>query len=152
MNRIDDPGPGAAKLSRAEMTRWLAETNRADLIRVADEVLSSADIEIVRGPEVGTVATQIREPIAGTRFLLGDVLVSSAEVLLDDTPGWGMRLGADAEAALAQAVCEAELARGGGLAGQLRQLCADIAAVRRMERAAEWERLAPTVVEFEEIP
>lgn len=136
------------------MAGWLAEADPATLIAVADEILDSAEVEveIVRGPEVGTVAAQVREPIAGTRFLLCDVLVSSAEVTIDGTPGWGMRLGADPAAALAQAVCEAELVRGGPRAQRLTELCADAAAVRRMERVAEWERLAPTIVEFEEIP
>ncbi|MDO5681404.1 MAG: phosphonate C-P lyase system protein PhnG [Propionibacteriaceae bacterium] len=148
--RASDMDSGA--MSREELCQWLAAAERAELISLANEVLSTTDVEVVRGPEVGTVATQVREPIAGTRFLLCDALVSSAEVLLDGVPGWSMRLGDDPEAALAQAVCEAELVRDGELAPRLRQLCADIAAVHRMARAAEWEQLAPTVVEFEEIP
>lgn len=122
------------------------------LLEVADRVVANADLEVVRGPEVGTVATQVREPIAATRFLLTDLLVTSCEVRVDGTPGWAMRMGADPAAALAQAVCEAELQRGGDHADRLRVACGDAAETARRERAAEWERLTPTIVEFEEIP
>ncbi|GAB3701981.1 phosphonate C-P lyase system protein PhnG [Mariniluteicoccus flavus] len=138
--------------TREELCEQLSLLEPATLMAVADECLATAPLEVVRGPEVGTVATQVREPVAGTRFLLVDVLVTSAEVTLGGTPGWAMRAGADPATVLAQAVCEAELQRGGERADRLRRACADVASTARMERAAEWERLAPTVVEFEEIP
>ncbi|OYO25069.1 phosphonate metabolism protein PhnG [Enemella dayhoffiae] len=139
-------------MTREELCEQLAVAERGALIEIAEACLAAATLEVVRGPEVGTVATQVREPVAGTRFLLTDVLVTSAEVILDGTPGWAMRMGADPEAALAQAVCEAELQRDGAYAERLRRLCTDVATTTRMERAAEWERLTATVVEFEEIP
>lgn len=139
-----------------ELSELLSLADPQALVEVANQclaeaTLTGATLTVVRGPEVGTVATQVREPIAGTRFLLADVLVSSAEVTLDGTPGWAMRLGADRPAALAQAICAAELARNGRLAEHLQRLCSDIATTRDLDRAAEWERLAPTVVEFEEV-
>ena len=137
--------------SREELSELLSLADPQALVEAANQCITEATLTVVRGPEVGTVATQVREPIAGTRFLLADVLVSSAEVTLDGTPGWAMRLGADRPAALAQAICDAELARDGRLAEHLHRLCSDIATTRDLDRAAEWERLAPTVVEFEEV-
>lgn len=138
--------------SREDLSELLSLADPVRLRDLADRCLAGTELTVVRGPETGTVATQVREPIAGARFLLTDVLVSSAEVTLDGTPGWGMRLGADRPAALAQAVCEAELARDGAYAAELRELCAEVATRRAVDRAAEWQRLTPTIVEFEEIP
>lgn len=139
-------------MTREQLSEQLSLADPDTLVEIAELCLAAAELEVVRGPEVGTVAGQVREPIAGTRFLLADVLVSSAEVRLAGTPGWAMRMGADPEAALAQAICDAELQRGGGYADRLHRLCSDVATTTRMSRAAEWERLAGTVVEFEEIP
>ncbi|WP_425307750.1 phosphonate C-P lyase system protein PhnG [Ammonicoccus fulvus] len=141
--------------TREEFSELLSHADPTRLIDIADRCLADADsaeFTIVRGPEVGTVATQVREPVAGTRFLLTDVLVSSAEISLAGTAGWGMRLGDDRAAVLAQAVCEAELARSGAYAAELRDLCTEVATRQRVDRVTEWERLGPTVVEFEEIP
>ncbi|OYN96258.1 alpha-D-ribose 1-methylphosphonate 5-triphosphate synthase subunit PhnG [Propionibacteriaceae bacterium ES.041] len=138
--------------TREELAEQLSLADPSTLVEIAELCLDAHDLQVVRGPEVGTVATQVREPIAGTRFLLADVLASSAEVRLAGTPGWAMRMGADPEAALAQAICDAELQRDGAYADRLRRLCADVATTTRMERAAEWERLCGTIVEFEEIP
>jgi len=98
------------------------------------------------------VVTQVRDTVAEERFILGDVMVTQAEVERHGAYGWSMRLGSDRMAALAGAILAAEWQAGGPRATEIEALADRTAEQRRAERAAEWERLTPSIVEFEEIP
>ncbi|WP_232666846.1 phosphonate C-P lyase system protein PhnG [Pseudonocardia sp. TRM90224] len=135
-----------------ERAELLALAERAELVELADRSLADgADLRVVVAPEVGCVATQVVEPVARERFLLGDVLACRAEVELDGVRGWSMRLGDDRAAVLAAAVCDAEANAGRPLAGAVAELCRRVAARSAAAEAAEWAALAPTVVAFEEL-
>ncbi|MEV4597053.1 phosphonate C-P lyase system protein PhnG [Amycolatopsis sp. NPDC049253] len=139
-------------LSREERCGLLAEAEPGELRALADACLADgADVRVLLAPEVGCVQTQVREPVAGERFLLGDVLACRAEVELAGHRGWAMRLGDDRAAVLAAAVLDAEVEAGRARASEVDELCREVARrlVEREER--EWAELAPTVVEFEEL-
>ncbi|GAA2181047.1 hypothetical protein GCM10009785_14340 [Brooklawnia cerclae] len=132
----------------------LARTPAKVLAPLADRILASAGpdgLVIVRPPRVGTIVVQVREPLAGDRFILADAVATSCEVHLDQARGWGIRLGEDPRGALAQAVCEAELTRQGDLEAEIAHLLDDRRDELTRARAAEWERLRPTIVQFEEV-
>ena len=136
---------------------WLgSELNQADaaeVIALASVCLDDdPEVSVTRTPTVGVVVTQVREPVAEERFILGDVMVCRAEVARRGAPGWAMRLGGDRLAALATAILAAEHTAGGPRSTDVVELCLRSAERRREERAQEWERLAPSIVEFEEIP
>jgi alpha-D-ribose 1-methylphosphonate 5-triphosphate synthase subunit PhnG len=140
------------QLSREDMTGLLAVARRDELVGIADACLADgAEPRVLRAPEVGCVATQVAEPIAGERFLLGDVLGVQAEVALGGARGWAMRLGDDRAAVLAAAICDAEVQAGRPRAGEVHALCERVATREAAADAAEWASLAPTVVEFEEL-
>ncbi|GAA4283011.1 hypothetical protein GCM10022261_05420 [Brevibacterium daeguense] len=140
--------------SREELTELLSAAEPAQIIALADTVIGSLDedeLHITRPPETGTIVAQVREPLAEQRFILGDLIASTAEVALAEVRGWAMRLGDDRHAALAQAVLDAEVLRAGPAAEEILALADQVADHRHAQRAAEWERLVPTIVEFEEI-
>lgn len=138
--------------TRERRAELLAAAGPDALVELAEACLSDgADLQVVVAPEVGCVATQVSEPVAGERFLLGDVLACRAEVLLDGARGWAMRLGDDRAAVLAAAVCDAEVEAGRPRAGDVESLCDRAADAAAAADAAEWAELAPTVVEFEEL-
>jgi alpha-D-ribose 1-methylphosphonate 5-triphosphate synthase subunit PhnG len=138
--------------SREERAALLAAARSAEVIGLADACLAEgAAPRVLVAPEVGCVATQVAEPVAGERFLLGDVLACRAEVELGGARGWAMRLGDDRAAVLAAAICDAEAAAGRPRAADVDALCDRVAARVAAEEAAEWAQLAPTVVEFEEL-
>jgi alpha-D-ribose 1-methylphosphonate 5-triphosphate synthase subunit PhnG len=140
-------------MSREELCSELSMIEASGLIALADEcVAGESDVMITRPPTVGSVVAQVREPVAEQRFILADVLACSAEVSLRGHLGWGMRMGADRRAALAAAICDAEVVSAGPYATRVIDLCREGRARREAERAAEWTRLAPSIVEFEEIP
>lgn len=138
--------------SREELHELLALTPGDDLVALADTILATGvNLRVTRRPETGSIAVQVREPVARQRFQLADMVVSTAEVELAGERGWAMRSGTDRRAALAQAVCEAELARNGSHAAQIRARLESEATDRSAQRAQEWSALLPTIVEFEEV-
>ena len=140
------------ELSREARTALLAVARPEELVGLADACLADGvPPRVLRAPEVGCVATQVREPVAGERFLLGDVLACRAEVELGGARGWAMRLGDDRAAVLAAAICDAEVEAGRPHVADVHALCERVAVREAAAEAAEWARIAPTVVEFEEL-
>lgn len=145
------PMPGG--MTREEICSELNQADAGEVIALAATCIAGeADVIVTRPPTVGTVVTQVREPVAEQRFILADVLVCRAEVTLRGHRGWAMRMGSDRLATLAAAICAAESEGDGSRAPEVAALCRATRARRDEDRAAEWERLAPTIVEFEEIP
>lgn len=148
---IDHP----VSMPREYLSELLSGASAAPVVELANRCLAGADAEsfrVLRPADVGSVVLQVREPIARQRFILADAVVTSAEISLHGTAGWAMRMGEDREATLAQAVCDAELVRSGPFAAEILDLCRRLERERTEARAEEWDRLQPTIVEFEEIP
>jgi alpha-D-ribose 1-methylphosphonate 5-triphosphate synthase subunit PhnG len=139
-------------LSREQRLSLLAAACPDELIEVADRCLARTDdFSVVVSPQVGCISAQVREPIMKERFLLADVLGCRAEVELNGVRGWAMRLGDDRAAVLAMAVLDAAAAAGPELADGIDELCGRVAERIRLAEAQEWDELAATVVEFEEL-
>ena len=142
-------------MTREQVSGLLARTDPNSIVDLADAIINAledtAKVQITRPPQVGTVQVQIREPLAGERFILADALACNVEVLLDGTPGFAMRLGEDTLAVTAQAICEAEFVAARRYAAAVAALCQRTAERVEADRAAEWDALRPTIVEFEEV-
>lgn len=136
--------------------RISSELNQADAGAVV--ALASAcfaddpAVTVTRAPQTGVVVTQAREPVAEQRFILGDVMVTQAEVERRGSYGWAMRMGGDRAAALSAAILAAEYSAGGPRRAEIEALVDRTERERIAARAAEWERLSSSIVEFEEIP
>jgi len=142
-----------AAFQRAQISSELNQADASAVIALASTCLADdPDITVTRPPVVGIVVTQVREPVAEERFILGDVMVTQAEVTRRGALGWAMRLGSDRMAALGAAVLEAEWVAEGPRSPEIEALVARTIEERDAARAAEWERLTPSIVEFEEIP
>ncbi|HET8994394.1 MAG TPA: phosphonate C-P lyase system protein PhnG [Rhodococcus sp. (in: high G+C Gram-positive bacteria)] len=138
--------------SRERLAELLAVAPEQDLVGTADVCLADgAPLTVLTTPEIGCIATQVREPIGHVRFFLGNVLACHAEVRLDGTRGWAMRMGDDRAAVLAAAVCDAEVAAGRPNSGHVLDLCARMEAELGRADAEEWSHIAPTIVQFEEL-
>jgi len=137
----------------ARISSELNQADAADVIALASACLADdPEVTITQPPRVGVVVTQVREPVAEQRFILGDVLACRAEVRRRGSYGWAMRLGSDTLAVLSAAILAAEYTADGPRRAEIEHLVEHTRRTRDAERAAEWERLAPTIVEFEEIP
>lgn len=136
----------------------LAATEPARLVALADRCLEALSVEdggpaldLRSGPAIGTVSLEVREPVLGERFIVGDVLVTSAEVEWRGKRGWATLLGRDRAAALAAAVCDAEAEAGGPLSAEVEALCDETEAALLQAAEEEESELAQTAVRFEEL-
>ena len=105
-------------MSREDICSSLASSDAVSLETLINSLISRgsiSNIEMIRPPSTGTIQMHVREPICEERFIVGDALVTIAEVSVDGTLGWAMRLGGDANAAVAAAVADAHIARVGRL-------------------------------------
>lgn len=138
-------------MTREERWALLAEAGGDELIELADRCLAGGGaVTVTSPPRTGCVTAQVREPVLRQRFFLGDVLACTAEVELDGTRGWAMRMGDDHAAVVAMAVCDAAFGRA-DFDEEIEDLCRRVAARAAEREAAEWAELAPTIVEFEEL-
>ncbi len=130
----------------------LAAADHQELLAVADSCLEDQPApDIILAPQVGSVVLTVREPVEATRFHLGDVLVTRAEIEHRGQRGWAMKMGDDVPGALAAAICAAEAQAGGPAADRVDALCADTERIIEQQRVEEWEALAPTIVSFAEV-
>lgn len=127
----------------------LAETDH--LVGIADEILESLEVEVVRGPTVGLLMVRVEEPSARQPFNFAEVTVSEAEVLTAGRRGYAMVMGRDPEKALAGAIIDGAMEAGhpvSPLIERTLQTALDREALR-VER--EWASVANTTVKFEEM-
>jgi alpha-D-ribose 1-methylphosphonate 5-triphosphate synthase subunit PhnG len=144
--------PDEAPLSRERRAELLARAQPQELVDLADEALLTGGEPVVMvSPEIGCVTAQVREPIVGQRFLLGDVLSCRAEVELDGARGWAMRLDEDRAAVLAGAILDAAAQRSATDARRVDRLCRQVAERVLRQQEQEWGELVPTIVRFEEL-
>jgi alpha-D-ribose 1-methylphosphonate 5-triphosphate synthase subunit PhnG len=137
---------------RDRRSELLALADRDRLVDLADQCLARGPQPvIVSPPDIGMVLMEVREPVEQTRFQLGEVLVTRAEVELHGQRGWSLRMGGDRMAALAAAICDAEAEGEGTLAGEVADLCRQTEIEHEQRRDREWQELAPTEVSFEEL-
>lgn len=142
-------------LTREEICSLLSSSDSAALVRVIDSLIKSemiSDFQLIRPPSTGTVQLQIREPICEERFIVGDALVTVADVSVRGSLGWAMRLGSDTHATVAAAIADAYIALVGlenvpAMKDLLLQTKDDIAA----RETSEWAEISETVIDFEEL-
>jgi alpha-D-ribose 1-methylphosphonate 5-triphosphate synthase subunit PhnG len=85
----------------------------------------------------------------GELFNLGEVLVTEARVSVDGHEGWGMVLGRAPDHALSVAVVDASLEAGHPRRVEIEQQLLTLAEEAARVSAEEWQRVAPTRVQFD---
>jgi len=153
----DNTSPAGQTLNREYLSELVARCDDHTLIDIVDDLLWSKTLPTprpLREPQIGTVQLQVREPICRERFILADALVTIAEVMVEDSLGWAMRVGANAEAAVAAAVLDGWLA---GNDGDHVAKAKTIDELRELDRVNEYainlrrRDVLATAIEFEEL-
>jgi len=146
-----DASDSAARNRRFEI---LAQADVPPLHTLAEAVLADEEhfpIHVVTPPRPGVLMLRLREPVRGTVFNAGEVLVTEAAVSLGGTPGYGMRLGREPETALAAAILDAAVAAGHPLSSRIAAFLGEQERDVRERDVAAWRGVAPTRVAFEEM-
>ena len=138
-------------LTREERFEAIALSESGALVAVADRILASREVSILRPPQSGAVMMRAIETAEGSVFNLGEVSVTEAEVEIEGERGYAMVLGFAPEKALAGAVLDAAAEAGIDTAA-IDALLVNAVDTEQRRRHAEWQRLAQTRVQFDEIP
>jgi len=142
-------------MSREDICSSLASSAANSLETLINSLIARgiiSNIEMIRPPSTGTVQMQVREPICEERFIVGDALVTVAEVSVNGTLGWAMRLGSDANAAVAAAIADAHIARVGieGVPELAELVFYTKSEMERLDEL-EWAEIRETIIDFEEL-
>lgn len=94
-------------MDHAAVLNTLARCDAAELKQFVDVLLETIeDIDVIEN-RTGLVMLPLRDPVQGTAFHLGEVLMSEAHIQMMGQVGYGMRTGRDLAAAMAMAVVDA---------------------------------------------
>ena len=130
-----------------------AQGDLTPLLDLAEAVLDGAGttLTMVTPPRVGMVMLRLREPVDGTIFNAGEVLVTEAQVALEQHQGYAMRLGRAPEATLAAAILDAAVEASHPLAPRILEQLDHLATAEQDRQLAAWREVAATRVSFDEM-
>ena len=130
----------------------LANCPEEQVCQLAALVLQSykkSQVKILSGPRRALVMLRVRETVANSLFNAGEVLVTEVKLELDEQFGFGMIIGDSPRRAMAVALVDAALRKGGPVADQLQHELAELER-QLTKRNQHLEALvARTKVEFE---
>src|SRR5215469_12351357 len=106
-------------MTRPPRSELLAEANLEVLERLADAVLANTEVRVHKLPSAELAQMQVRDPVRGQPFFLGEVLFHECLAEIDGAWGYGCALGQDPERALYAAVLDAALNAGHRLASEI---------------------------------
>ncbi len=139
-------------MTRDERFEAIAVAEPSRLVAIADRVLATREVAVLRPPAAASVMMRAIESAEGTTFNLGEVSVCEAEVQIGDVRGYAMVMGFDAAHALAGAIVDAAAEAMLFEAAEIERLLTDAHDARGRREDEEWAALAATRVEFDEIP
>lgn len=145
--------------TREERTFYLSQSPVDELCSLIDELLHTDDlyasITVVKPATTGSVVLHIREPVVEERFILGDAIVTTAEVLVGNTLGWSMIPGTEPRAAIASAIADALLESTEDAhrmcQEQVFELISRTKSSLEAQREIERTQLESTIISFEEL-
>jgi alpha-D-ribose 1-methylphosphonate 5-triphosphate synthase subunit PhnG len=131
--------------------RTLAHCTEAELSQLALLILteySEGQITVLTAQQ-GMVMLRMRESVASSQFNAGEILVTEVKLELDGIPGFGMVIGGSNRKAMAIALTDAAIRKGGELAGRLEQEIAALSQQLQTKRQKEFALIAKSKVDFE---
>jgi alpha-D-ribose 1-methylphosphonate 5-triphosphate synthase subunit PhnG len=136
-------------LDRERYSRIFALANVSLLESLAETVVAAAErVELLQEPAPSLVMMEANDPVSGATFYVGEVLVTSCQVLIDGRFGCSTTIGDDERRARAAALLDAALQDPGQAADLLEQLVEEERRIDRTHRA-ESALAARTRVQFE---
>lgn len=100
----------------------LANSPEEQVCYLASIVLQSyanSKVKLLTEPRQGLVMLRVKETVANSQFNAGEVLVTEVKLELEEQFGFGMVIGDSPRRAMAIALVDAALAKGGPVADQL---------------------------------
>lgn len=146
-------------MEREEWFEIMAQGPREPLVALVDRLLEEEDrgeegegrLEIIKEPKAAVLMVRARDTARGEIFNFGEALVTEAEVRFYGQTGYMLILGDDQMHALAGAICDAALEAGHPGRPAILETLSTMQRFQQERVAAEWARVAPTTVAFDEM-
>jgi alpha-D-ribose 1-methylphosphonate 5-triphosphate synthase subunit PhnG len=138
-------------VNREQRFEAIAVAQASDLTPLADAVLADTEVAVIRGPTAGMVMLQARESVEGSRFNLGEVLVTEALVAIGAHQGYALVQGMAHELALAGAICDAAVEAAHPVSARILDVLHAAEVRAGAAGRAAWARVAGTRVAFDEM-
>lgn len=106
-------------------------------------------IQVLHGPQRGLVMLRVRETVANSQFNAGEILVTEVKLELDGQFGYGLVLGDGSRRAMAVALVDAAIRKGGPVTHQLEQALIQLNLQLHDEQVRLYNIVATTKVDFE---
>lgn len=141
---MDDPS------DRTDRFECIAAADGDTLSDLAETVLATdPSLTVRQEPRPQLLAQRVTDPVERRPFTLGEVLVTPAEVTLDDARGFAMLPGKAERAALSGAIVDAAVAGAHPIADEAIETLNTVAEREREQRRREWAETEHTRVSFE---
>lgn len=130
----------------------LANCPEEQVCQLASIVLQSykkSQVKILSGPRRALVMLRVRETVANSLFNAGEVLATEVKLELDGQFGFGMIIGDSPRRAMAIALVDAALRKGGPVADQLQHELAELECQLTKRKQHLEALVATTRVDFE---
>jgi alpha-D-ribose 1-methylphosphonate 5-triphosphate synthase subunit PhnG len=139
-------------MNRSSHYKVLAHCTEEQVCRLALEVSEqypASQVKILSGPQVGLVMLRMEETVANSQFNAGEILVTEVRLELDNQFGFAMLTGDRPRQAMAVALIDAALRKGGALAQRLHSEIAELGYQLELQRQHLDQLVASTKVAFE---
>lgn len=134
---------------RSQRFEAIAACDSSTLTELADRVLArEPDLHVLQEPAPKLVMQRATDPLSGTVFNLGEVLVTAAEVRLDGEKGFAMVAGKTESTALAGAIVDAAVTAG-HLTDPITTALEAALDVSEERRRRQWAESRATTVDFD---
>ena len=136
-------------MNRDKRFELIARADSERICGIAEQIIGDTEVEVIKKPTSGMIMMRFRDTAEKCVFNLGEVLVTGAEVKIDEELGYAMVMGRDPEAALAGAILDAAVESGHILAPEIIDLLRNEEIRRKEELQKTWSEVATTKVDFE---
>ena len=136
-------------MNRDKRFELIARADSERICEIAERILADTTVEVIKKPSSGMIMMRFRDTAEKCIFNLGEVLVTEAEVRIDEELGYAMVMGRDPETALAGAILDAAVESGHPLAPGIIDLLRSEEVRRTEELQKTWTEVATTKVDFE---
>lgn len=125
------------------------EEQVSHLAALVTQAYSASQVKLLSGPRLGLVMLRMQETVANSQFNAGEVLVTEVSLELEGQFGFGMVMGNAPRRAMAVALLDAAIRKGGPLSEQLLSEIAELARQLQFGRQQVQQMIAASKVEFE---
>jgi len=136
-------------MNRDKRFELIARVNSERICEIAERILGATEVEVIKKPTSGMIMMRFRDTAEKCVFNLGEVLVTEAEVRIDEELGYAMVMGRDPETALAGAILDAAVESGHPLTPEIIDLLRSEEVRRKEVLQKTWAEVATTKVDFE---